>query len=83
MRLKVGYLFITFAMLFCLWFSQERIAYAYTDPGSGLLVLQAASAFLAGILFTIRRHIKTLTSHVKPRQEAATKYKGPKREGGA
>ncbi|MCU1235025.1 MAG: hypothetical protein JWP63_2992 [Candidatus Solibacter sp.] len=36
----------------------ERQAMAYTDPGSGALILQALFAALAGVLFQFRR-IKT------------------------
>jgi hypothetical protein len=33
----------------------ERQAFAYTDPGTGALVLQALLAALAGFLFQFRR----------------------------
>ncbi|HTS60858.1 MAG TPA: hypothetical protein VMH28_02480 [Candidatus Acidoferrales bacterium] len=33
----------------------ERQAHAYTDPGSGALILQAIFAAIAGLLFQFRR----------------------------
>ncbi len=47
-------------MLFSLSLGLERRAYAYVDPGSGLLMLQAAGTILTGVLFTLRRRIKIL-----------------------
>jgi hypothetical protein len=60
MRLKLSYLVVTVAMLFCLSLSLERRAYAYVDPGSGLLILQGVGTVLTGVLFTLRRRIKAL-----------------------
>jgi hypothetical protein len=53
-------------MLFSLSLALEPKAYAYIDPGSGLLMLQAAGTILTGILFTLRRRIKTLFSLNRP-----------------
>jgi hypothetical protein len=33
----------------------ESRAYAYTDPGSGTMLLQLLAAFLVGLLFYLRR----------------------------
>jgi hypothetical protein len=52
-------------MLFSLCLALEPRAYAYIDPGSGLLMLQAAGTILTGILFTLRRRIKALFSRNK------------------
>ena len=60
MRLKLGYIVVTVAMLFCLSLSLERRAYAYVDPGSGLLVCQSASAIFAGMLYYFRRRLGLL-----------------------
>jgi hypothetical protein len=65
MRLKIGYVVVTLAMLFCLSVSLERKAYAYVDPGSGLLILQGAGTILTGVLFTLRRRIKALFTRSK------------------
>jgi hypothetical protein len=66
MRLKIGYVAVTLAMLFCLSVSLERKAYAYVDPGSGLLILQGVGTLLTGVLFTLRRRIKALFTRSKP-----------------
>ena len=44
---------IIIALLFLA--ATERQALAYTDPGSGALILQALFAALAGFLFQFRR----------------------------
>ncbi len=59
-------------MLLCLSLSLERRAYAYVDPGSGLLMLQAAGTILTGVLFTLRRRIKALFTRNKPAEAPAT-----------
>jgi hypothetical protein len=70
MRLKLGYIAVTIAMLFCLSVSLERRAYAYVDPGSGLLILQGIGTVLTGVLFTLRRRIKALFTRSKPAEVA-------------
>jgi hypothetical protein len=60
LRLKIAYSAVTVAMFFSLSLALERRAYAYVDPGSGLLMLQAAGTVLTGVLFTLRRRIKSL-----------------------
>jgi hypothetical protein len=66
LRLKIAYYFVTVAMLLCLSISLERRAYAYIDPGSGLLMLQAAGTVLTGVLFTLRKRIKSMFTRSKP-----------------
>jgi hypothetical protein len=36
----------------------QRPAYAYADPGSGLLFLQVAGSMLAGALFIVRSKLR-------------------------
>jgi hypothetical protein len=38
----------------------ERPAYAYVDPGTGLVAYQTLSAFLAGALYFFRKRVKML-----------------------
>ena len=38
----------------------QRPAYAYVDPGSGLLAFQSLTAFITGGLFYFRQRIKRL-----------------------
>jgi hypothetical protein len=54
--------------LFCA-FTQP--AYAYADPGSGLLAIQIFSSFFAGMIFLIRGRIRRLfgTRHSSPKSE--------------
>ena len=54
------YFFVTLMLVAALTFSFEREAYAYVDPGSGLLVFQGISAAVTGMLFYFRRRIKNL-----------------------
>lgn len=72
MRLKLSYLVVTIAMLFCLSLSVERRAYGYVDPGSGLLILQGVGTVLTGVLFTLRRRIKALFTRSRPVEASAT-----------
>jgi hypothetical protein len=73
MRLRIAYFLVTAAMLCCLCLSLERRAYAYIDPGSGLLMLQAAGTVLTGVLFTLRRRIKALFTRSKPTETSVNK----------
>lgn len=80
MRFKLAYSIITIAMIFSLGLALEPRAYAYVDPGSGLLMLQAAGTVLTGVLFTLRRRIKTLFTRNKPVSSSAIGTIGPKSE---
>jgi len=50
----------------------ERPAYAYVDPGSGLLIFQSLSAVVTGALFYFRRRLKALFSRNSPAQSKTT-----------
>lgn len=67
-------------MLFCLCLGLERRAYAYVDPGSGLLMLQAAGTVLTGVLFTLRKRIKSLITRNKPAETQAVETTSSKLE---
>jgi len=49
----------------------EKPAYAYVDPGSGLLAFQLLSTTLAGFVFILRRRVhqffKSMTKGFKPK----------------
>jgi len=77
MRLRITYLAVTVAMIFCLSLSLERRAMAYVDPGSGLLILQGVGTVLTGVLFTLRRRIKALFTRSKPEQPVASENVTP------
>jgi hypothetical protein len=46
--------FVTLAIAF------QKPAYAYADPGSGLLFLQVAGSMVAGALFIVRSKLRKL-----------------------
>jgi hypothetical protein len=55
---NLKYFAITLMLLIALSFTFERQAYAYVDPGSGLLLFQGISAVFSGALFYFRRRLK-------------------------
>jgi hypothetical protein len=59
---NLKYFAITLMLLIAISFTFERQAYAYVDPGSGLLIFQGISAVFSGALFYFRRRIKNLFS---------------------
>lgn len=66
MRLtKVTYFLATLGFILALGLATERQAYAYADPGSGLLVFQSLSAIVSGSLFYFRKRLKSLISKTK------------------
>ena len=61
--LLAGAQFITLAVAF------QKPAYAYADPGSGLLFLQVAGSMAAGALFIVRSKLRKLFHMGKNRVE--------------
>jgi hypothetical protein len=47
----------------------EQCAYAYIDPGSGLLVCQMGGSMLAGALFVLRRKLRRLLGRGRPMEQ--------------
>jgi hypothetical protein len=66
MTYKLKYFAITLMLLVALSFAFERQAYAYVDPGSGLLIFQGISAIVSGALIYFRRRIKRLFTKAEP-----------------
>ncbi len=66
------YFAITLMLLVALSFALERQAYAYVDPGSGLLIFQGISATVSAALFYFRRRIKGLFVRTQTKSEAVT-----------
>lgn len=58
--LRFTYCVVTCLLLFSLFISFERTAYAYVDPGSGLFLLQGISTAVVGALYYIRRRLKSM-----------------------
>jgi hypothetical protein len=52
----------------CTLVATEKQAWAYIDPGSGLLTLQAASSAVAACAYFLRRRILALFASNKPIQ---------------
>jgi hypothetical protein len=66
MTYRLKYFALTFMLLVALSITFERQAYAYIDPGSGLLVFQGISAVVSGALIYFRRRIKNLFTRTPP-----------------
>lgn len=49
-------------LLIAVWFSFSTPAYGYVDPGSGLLACQSIGAMFAGVLFYVRRRLRSFRS---------------------
>lgn len=58
MRVRVADAVLTACLVLALTCLFERPAYAYIDPGSGILACQAIGAFFTGTLFYFRRRIR-------------------------
>jgi hypothetical protein len=60
MKLRLSFAALTLCLMLALMNLFERPAYAYVDPGSGILACQAVSAFVAGTIFYFRQRVKRL-----------------------
>ena len=65
MNLRLRYIAVTCALIFFLALTFEGRAYAYTDPGSAILIFQSVSAVITGSLFYFRKRLKTLIDSVR------------------
>ncbi len=68
MQCKWMYGSVTLLFVFALAVSLESRAYAYTDPGSCLLLFQSIGAVASGALFYFRRRLKRLFHRSETRQ---------------
>jgi hypothetical protein len=57
------------ALILAFAWASERKAYAYGDPGSGLLILQGIGSAVMGVLFVCRRKLGKLFYRTKKAQE--------------
>jgi hypothetical protein len=57
---------LTCLLMAALFTALEPRAYAYIDPGSGLLACQSISAMFAGILFFLRHRLRGLFHRAPP-----------------
>ena len=72
MTRTLKYFAITLVLFVALSFALERQAYAYVDPGSGLLIFQGISATVSATLFYFRRRIRSLFVRAQPKEQAVT-----------
>ena len=60
MTARLRYYAVTLMLFIALLTSSIPAAYAYVDPGSGLLAYQSITAFVTGLLFYFRRRLKMI-----------------------
>jgi hypothetical protein len=72
MTRTLKYFAATLMLLVALSFAFERQAYAYVDPGSGLLIFQGISATVSAALFYFRRRVRNLFVRTQPKGQAVT-----------
>jgi hypothetical protein len=70
--LRALFVLSTCAAIFVLALALERPAYAYVDPGAGLLILQSAGSALLGVLLVFRRKIARILRVGSRPSETAT-----------
>ena len=63
--MKFTSLVLTCALLFLLCVTFERQAYAYVDPGSSLVAFQSLTAIVTGLLFYLRKRIRSFFTRSK------------------
>lgn len=68
MQSRWMYWSVTLLFVFALALSLESRAYAYTDPGSCLLLFQSIGAVASGALFYFRRRLKRLFNRSDSKQ---------------
>jgi hypothetical protein len=71
MKRFLSFSLATFCCL-CLLMATEHRAYAYVDPGSGLLAIQSMFAALGAAGYFLRRRIAGLFGRKKPAAEVVT-----------
>jgi hypothetical protein len=66
---RILLILLAIAQVAALAIAFQRPAYAYADPGSGLLFLQVAGSMLAGALFIVRSKLRRFFRPGKNRGE--------------
>ena len=59
--------FLTAVQLLVVWLALAQPAYAYVDPGSGLLAFQIVGTTFAGMIFILRRRLLTFLQNMTRR----------------
>jgi hypothetical protein len=70
---SVASVFLGIFSCLCLVVATERRAYAYVDPGSGFMALQAIASVMAAAGYFLRTRIKTLFTRSKPANKKSDK----------
>jgi len=60
MAARLRYYAVTLVLFVAILSCAAPAAYAYVDPGSGLLAYQSITAFFTGLLFYFRRRLKMI-----------------------
>jgi hypothetical protein len=60
-------LFLTAIQAFAVLCALAQPAYAYVDPGSGLFAFQIISTTMAGMIFMLRRRLRSIFRGMAPR----------------
>jgi hypothetical protein len=76
MSLRLKYFAVTCALALTLSVTFEGRAYAYVDPGSGLLLFQSLSAVFTGGLFYFRKRLKSLITRSKVKETPSDGHSG-------
>ncbi len=66
MTARLRYFAVTVVVLVAFLTCSTGVAYAYVDPGTGLLVYQSITAFITGLVFYFRRRLKLLLFRGRP-----------------
>jgi hypothetical protein len=72
MKRLISFSLLVFCCI-CLLVATDRRAYAYVDPGSGLLALQSAAAGFAAMGYFLRRRIAGLFGRDKAAKKPAAR----------
>ncbi len=72
MAFKLMYWSITLLFILSLGLCLEHRAYAYTDPGSCLLLFQSLGAVASGALFYFRRSVKRIFTRSESKKPLPT-----------
>jgi hypothetical protein len=71
MTARLRYYCMTLILFVAILSCSARTAYAYVDPGSGLLAYQSITAFVTGIAFYFRRRLRLLFVRDRARRNKA------------
>jgi hypothetical protein len=70
-RYAVLTVFLFVAQVIALFNAVTQPAYAYVDPGSGLLAFQMMSTTFAGVVFMVRKRLLGLLKTMRSRAKSA------------